>query len=711
MNTARMNLPISHLESQGSPEGEIDLMLIVRTLWRGKIWIILSTIIALLIGGYYAFSVATPLYRAKAVVMLENRQEQVVDIESVMTGLSGDQAAVNTEVEVIRSRGLLEKLVLKLGLLNDPEFNVELRPEPFLSIGKVVKFFKGLLGLPAKDKKQLSERDILDATIDELLKKLSVSNIRQSYVFNIVATSEDPRKAAEIANTLGELYILDQLEVKFDATAQATEWLTERVTQLQDELEKAEAAVKKFASNSDLVGPESLDALNRQLKDLRERLSKSEAAERDARERANRLHALADANDLEGFAKLANDPTLRRLISAQETENADTLDTFKARMTRILQTADQKTAQRANQINTLTQSIESLQQQIESQSKDLVELQQLQREAEASRLIYEYFLSRMKETSVQQGIQQADSRVLSYAVVPLKPSSPRKGIILVLSAFLGMLFGSGIVLLKEFAQNTFRTPEDLEHLAGATVMGQIPVIPAKKRKKVLQYLTDKPTSAAAEAIRNLRTSILLSNVDNPPKVIMSTSSIPGEGKTTQSLALAQNLSGLGKKVLLVEGDIRRRTFAEYFDIKNQQGLLAVLSGEAKLEDVVIFNEDLKADVLIGEKSAVNAADVFSSDKFHAFLDELREKYDYVIIDTPPVLAVPDARVIGQSVDAVLYTVKWDSTTRRQVAEGLKSLRSVGTAVTGLVLAQIDKRGMKRYGYGDSYGAYGDYYDN
>ena len=192
---------------------------------------------------------------------------------------------------------------------------------------------------------------------------------------------------------------------------------------------------------------------------------------------------------------------------------------------------------------------------------------------------------------------------------------------------------------------------------------------------------------------------------------MSTSSIPGEGKTTQSLALAQNLTGLGKKVLLIEGDIRKRVFAEYFDIQDKKGLIAVLSGEAKLEEAVSHEPTLNADILIGEKTETNAADIFSSERFTRFLEDLRSKYDYVIIDTPPVLAVPDARVIGRSMDAVIYTVKWDSTSQRQVREGLKSLENVQVRVTGLVLSQINAKGMKKYGYGETYGAYGDYHNN
>ncbi len=363
------------------------------------------------------------------------------------------------------------------------------------------------------------------------------------------------------------------------------------------------------------------------------------------------------------------------------------------------------------QRGTIATSMDEIARRIEMQSSELVQLQQLQREAEASRLIYEYFLTRLKETAVQQGIQQADSRILSGAVVPLDPSAPRKPVILTLSLVLGIFSGTALILLHEFSQNTFRVAEDLEVKTGYPVLGQIPEVPAKRRKKVQDYLKNKPNSAAAEAIRNLRTSLLLANLDKTPKVIMSTSSIPGEGKTTQSIALAQNLGDMGKKVLLIEGDIRRCVFKEYFSITNEQGLLSVLLGDVPITDALTRVPEHNFDILMGEKPTTNAADIFSSARFADFLQGLRDTYDHVIIDTPPVLAVTDARIIGLCVDAVIYAVKWDSTTHRQVTDGLKALEQVNVRISGLVLGQISARGMKRYGYGDSYGAYQAYYQS
>jgi len=694
---------------------EIDLGALIHTLWRGKIWIILAIIIATFLGGYQAYVRAPKLYTSLAAVVLEDSQEQIVDIESVMTGLSSDQVAINTEVEVLRSRGLIEKLVLKLNLLEDTEFNRHIRPTGGFSISTVLKLTKdtvfNIFGLEVTKKRDYSEREILDSVIDLTLKTISISNISKSYVFEITVITHNAEKSANIANVLAELYVQDQLDVKISATEQATTWLSERVSELQVELEASETSVKSFLSQTDLIGPEALALLNRQVKDLRERLSKAESHQGELKDFLDTLVTISKSSNPIELAKLLKDQPVIQLAKALKRDGENGRQLFEIELQKISDRKDLEYRRSKSQIASLQASISELQVRITAQSDDLVKLQQLKREAQASKLIYEFFLSRLKETSAQQGILQADSRILSQAVARFSPSSPRKSIIIAIAIVFGALIGGALVLLREFRQNTFRSAEEMETLTGYNVMGQIPMIPAKQRKKVLQYLTEKPTSAAAEAVRNLRTSIVMSNLDNPPKVIMSTSSIPGEGKTTQSLALAQNLSGLGKKVLLMEGDIRRRVFAEYFDIKEKQGLLSILSGETKIEDVAIYNQDLKADILIGEKSAVNAADIFSSDKFHKLLNDLRKVYDFIIIDTPPVLVVPDARVIGQSVDVVIYSVKWDSTSQRQVHQGLKFLDDVGVKVSGLVLAQINNRGMKRYGYGEDYGAYNNYYNN
>lgn len=690
---------------------ELDLAALAGTLWRGKLWIVLAAVLALLAGGYYAYRVAVPVYTATAVVALESRQEQVVDLESVMSGLSADQATINTEVEVFKSRHLAKKLVAALNLLDDPEFNASIRPDEGFSPGNAISYLRRLISNRGPGGPKDPQR-VLEETVDRVIRSVSIVNVRQSYVFQVRAVTTSPRKSAAIANKLAELYILNQLEVKFEATEQATTWLTDRVAELKVGLETAEADVKEFNAGTELVSAEALDGLNRQIKDLRDRIDEA----RDTMAGADGLLAVLttarQSGSLEQMAEAAQDRSLDRVHEMIRQDSAER-DAFETRFSQIVERARLDRDRAKAQVETLESSVSDMEMRIGSQSTDLVALQQLQREAEASRLIYEYFLGRLKETSVQQGIQQADSRILSDAVAPVRPSKPRKSLILAMSLMLGALAGGMLVLLREFAQNTFRTAEELERATGYTVMGSVPRVPAKERAKILEYVLEKPTSQAAEAIRNLRTSVMLSNVDNPPKIIMSTSSLPSEGKTTQSLLLALNMAALGKKVLLIEGDIRRRVFAQYLNVPSGKGLVSVLAGEVGFEEVVHHDDRLGFDVLIGEKPKINAADLYASDKFDAFLKELRNHYDLVIIDTPPVLVVPDARVIGHHVDAIIYSVKWDSTAKTQVFAGLNMFESVGVKVTGLVLSQVDPKGLKRYGYGNygSYGSYSGYYEN
>ena len=689
-------------------DDEVDLAALFATLWRGKLCVILCGLLAALVGGYYAFGIATPLYTTVASVALESRQEQIVDIDSVMSGLSGDQVTINTEVEVLKSRRLIGKVVDDLDLVADPEFNETLREPIWLSPGSVADAVRKTVFRQTVPVDVPSADAVRDGVINAALEQISVSNVRQSYVFSISVVTENAEKSARIANRLAELYVEDQIVLKFERTAEATEWLTERVAELQIELETSESQLKDFSSKTDLISPEGLTAMNRQLKDLRDREIDVLATVAANRRQVAALNAAFATADTLRMAEVANDPALDRLMTGDDSVSRQAL--FLDRFSELVAEAQRNLIRSEAQLAAIGQSAEEIGVSIETQSGELVALQQFEREAEASRLIYEFFLSRLKETSVQQGLQQAESRILSYAVAPPDPSAPRKGVVVMLSLVFGLAAGAGLVLMRERSQNTFRTAEDLEAKTGYAVLGQVPLIPAKSRKKVIQYLHAKPNSAVAESIRNLRTSLLLANLDKPPKVIMSTSSIPGEGKSTQSIALALNLAGLGKKVLLIEGDIRRRVMNTYFDAPEKRGFLSVMLGEIPLDEAMTRLPDFGFDVLFGEKSQTNAADIFSSDKFGAFIESFRSDYDYIIIDTPPVLAVADARIIARWVDTVIYTVKWDHTSFRQVLDGLKAFEQVNVKIAGLVLGQISPRGMKRYGYGDSYGAYQTYYD-
>lgn len=688
-------------------EEELDLFALLQTVWNGKWIITLLTLVSICLGFAYLKGMAVPLYTASATVVLDNREEQVVDLKNVMSGLSGDQATVNTEVEVIRSRGLAEQLVDELGLLNDPEFNGTLREPSRFSIGALI----GLLTGGSDEAEEQSAQRIRDDVVDRVLAALSVSNLRQSYVFTITMVTQSPEKSALMANTLAEVYIRDQLAVKFAATDAAVEWLSNRVSELRMELEQAEQAVKNFNASTDLISPEALEALNRQVKDLRTRIDEAQNLRGNAEGKLISLTTARDSGDMTLMAQIAEDPALNRIV-ATDLPNAD--DLFMARFDQIERRVEQDRDRAAVQLAALQASYQSLNSRIEAQSDDLVQLQQLRREAEATGTIYAYFLNRLKETEVQRGIQQADSRVLSSSVVPVSASSPRTKMVLGIYAIFGLLAGTALVLGREAIQNTYRSAEELGDRTGARVLGTVPRIPVRKRAQLLRYIIDKPTSSAAEAIRNLRTSLMLSNIDAPPQVILSTSSIPSEGKTTLSILLAQNLAALGKKVLLIEGDMRRRVFSTYFDIPAEVGLVGVLTGEVPLEQAVSHEPTLGIDILPSENPNANAADLYSSDRFAEMLVEMRAKYDIIVLDTPPVLVVPDSRVAARHVDAVVFSVRWDSTHKHQVRAGLEMFASVGIKVTGVVLSQVDPKGLKRYGYGQygGYGGnYGGYYQN
>jgi capsular exopolysaccharide synthesis family protein len=238
-------------------------------------------------------------------------------------------------------------------------------------------------------------------------------------------------------------------------------------------------------------------------------------------------------------------------------------------------------------------------------------------------------------------------------------------------------------------------------------MGVIPAPASIRKNSLLEHIIEKPASGIAEAVRNLRTTVQLSNMDLAPQVIMVTSSVPDEGKTSIATTLALTSIMLGKRVLLIDGDLRCGKIKEQFKIESEDGLITLLSGEASFDEIVYHDDRTELDVLIGEESKAVAVDVFASKRYEAFINEMRKKYHFIVIDTPPVLAVPDARVIAQSVDSIIYVVRWNSTKRRMIQAGLNLLHDVNAAVVGVALSRVDLKRMTRdgyYGYGYGYEA-------
>jgi len=703
----------NHTPNQRISDGEIDLVKLAASLWRGK-WTVLAFVLFFVgVADFYVRHVAVPLYPATAKIALKEHQPEKIltDIESLMSNGPITDSGINTELEVLRSRDLVEKLVDSLDLINQPAFNPLLR-EPRLSSQIKTQLFT-LLGLASeKPKTPRSPEVVRSIVINSVLNTMAFSNTKNTRVINISVTTTEAALSVLMANKMATLYIENQIQIKLEALASATEFLSRRTSELKHDFEELKAELANFSSQSELVNPTVLKSHEIQLRDLRTRLWEQAEIVVEKTDTRTVLLSFREAGNLQALIKHADDFRLNRAISEYR-NNKISLDGLNLQVEHFMLDNEVEAEREQKQLSALEASESILAKQIERQSQELIVLQQLERETEAARLLYESFFTRLLEMNVQLGLETADGRLLSTAI-QRAPSSPIKSKILFLGGAIGLMMGASLVLFWELRFSGYRSVNELRDQSGYSVLSAVPLIPVRDRKNIISYLKTKPDSMVSEAVRNLRTSILMSNLNQVKQVIMLTSSVPKEGKTILSFALAQNMVGLGKRILLIEADIRRRVHSVEIDRDNTVALLDLVAGDKKWKEVSLYVEELGFDILTATKSDKNAADIFASQRFSELLTELREYYDYIIIDSPPVLAVPDARLIGAISDANIYVVEWNKTTCAQVDQGLDMLSSIGVNTIGLVLNQIDPHKTKTYGYTGSYGygAYGsEYYES
>lgn len=694
---------VEKLRQSSEANDFIDLTALLGVIWRGKWFAALFAVLFGLGGIYIAFGVMNELYASKVRLGLEVETSNIPSVDNLFAAMSADDATINTEIEVIKSRNVLERLIKDTDLTRDLEYNPFQRPPTVVS-----RLMERIPFLPYEELSP-TPQDEVNATVNTLLRAISVSSPRETYVLDIEVRSEDRHKAAKLANTFAETYIKYQIEAKIANTRQALSVLIEETRGTKSLLDGLEEELKELRRDSDLIGTETLELLNIRAKGLRDRLSVAEETEAKSQSAADGLRRAVQTEDLAlSLEWIERSDLLRRAEAFDSASPSDQAATLRA----ITQYAEELTAratQAASQRVTLETAYDKLLLEIEKQNAELQQLNTLLNEVAITNELYRALLGRQKEMTAQLGLTTADANIMSYAI-PGTLVAPQRPLIVVFSAFFGIVVAVLILVLRWFMATTrIRTSDQLENLTALHAVVEVPRMPLNSRGALENYLIQNPTSSAAEAVRNLRTSLLMSNRDpvtnEDPQIFMITSCLPGEGKTTLSICLCHNFTGLGKKVLLLEGDIRRLTLKEYFPTGNG-GLEGVLNRSVAAQDA-IFTSNLGFDVLHGGNVAGSATDVFASRNFKMLIEDLRKTYDYIIIDTPPVLVVPDARVIGASADVILLNVAWNRTSQDQVRRSLKQFSSIGLPVRNAVLSQVNVKAMKRE-YGAAYGGYGAY---
>ena len=353
----------------------------------------------------------------------------------------------------------------------------------------------------------------------------------------------------------------------------------------------------------------------------------------------------------------------------------------------------------------LQSSFEQNKEQIQNISRNEFRLRELQREVETNRSLYDTFMTRLKETTATQDLETVSARIVDQAVVPSQPIKPKKSLIVALATLLALMVGVGLALLLEMLNNTFKGTEEIENKLNLPVLGILPLLKGKQNNNVAKLFEQGGNKPFSEAVRTIRTGLVLSGIDNPYKVTVVTSSVPGEGKSSVSSNLA-NALGQMERVLLVDADMRRPTVAKNYEFPvGTPGLANLIAGTAKLDDCIQQLDGL--DVMPAGTVPPNPLELLSSDRFASIIKVLADKYDRVIIDSAPTQAVSDALVLSRHANAVIYVVKSEATASPLVQAGVGKLLQMGAPVKGVVLNQLDVKKAAKYGY--SYGGYYDYY--
>lgn len=701
---------------------EASLDHFVKVMRRRKWWVGATSLVLMALVAAVLFSI-TPQYKAEAVVMIESRQDKIVNIESVVSALKPDAEAVESEIQILRSRDLAKRAIDHLALQDAPEY----RRGGFGE--RLCRGFANGLN-EALRAVHLGAADLgcgtpssptLSSLINAVLGKLSTRQIGKSRAIAVSFQAEDPQLAASVVNTIANYYQYDQLEAKFEATRRASTWLADRLDELKDKVLSSERAVEDFRGQAGLTMGANAMMINQQITNASTELAaaKSRFANAEAQlhlvdrmsaggERAT-LAQVLDAPVLQALFKQDSELRQRRAELAQRfgprhpamlavsAEVADVAARIKQETTKLLDTIRNTAQAERAKVATLEQDLAQLQSREKELSERQVSLRGLEREASATSQLYETFLSRSKETAAEVSLAKPDARIISTADVPLRPTYPRKTLVLAFGVVMSAVAGIAMAYLVETRCNArFSRIEDVEETLGVPVLSLMPYVASARHGdwSLSQYVDRKPLSQAADAVRGLRTALRLTTDDGGrgDHSVMITSAIPGEGKTTICTWLARTAVQGGERVLVIDGDLRNPNLHRQFGVENELGFAEVLRGQRQLSEVINHDAARGLAFITAGSRVAHSSYLLRPELIKNVIKDLQRQYDLIIIDSPPVLALSDAKLLFSSVDQTVLVCRSNSTSRKAARRCLTELTTGGGGVlTGVVLSMVNLR--------------------
>ncbi len=717
----------------------MDLRSILAAVLRRRKLVTTIPLLALILT-YGVMKIVPSLYKSTTEILIFDPQRQID--EAVQKRISPfvdavDAVAMNTEIGVIQSKSLALRVAKELSLDKDEELQSQSSVSLWmdrLGLSGALQTLVERIGLSPPSWSESSPHPAgvadelrLERTAEVLRRNLQVERVLFSYILAITVTSQDPVKAQRLAATFADDYLAAQREARQDALQRVASWLKGRVDVLQSRVLETEASIEKLKADSGLTDAGANNGTDQQIADLNTQLNlaRSEVTEKRVRlEQARRL--IENNGEIQDIPEITATNVFNQLrlqqseLSRREAELRNRLSERHAEVVSLrMQLAGINKAIAVEADHLLSniknaydiaagrqQSIETSLQKLTTargNSEEYVKLRQLRRVADADRKLYESYLSQYNEISTRRTLQDASARIITPATLPDGPSSPRRVLFYAFAGAFGLAAALALVVLLEFLHAGVKTGAQVEQAFGCPVVGIIPLVRSEKyrrrlaRNTLARSIVDAPLSQFSEAVHAMRIGLQLSSGERGPKVILITSSLPGEGKSTAAMLLAASSAGSGLRTVLVDCDLRRQSISEAVT-KRQRGLAELLTGEAELRDVTVKSPATDVHVIPAGRRAQNPADLLMSQRMHELLARLRDDYDYIVVDSPPLLPVIDALALAAMVDKILVIVEWDRTPRASVSEAFKVLRPEAHRVAGIVLNKVDLKEMQGYGY-------------